>query len=219
MNSSVQSKLRLRSVALSFSVLALAGCAQSAIKPTAEATTPATITISGLTPEDRAAFFVNHARSGELDEVEKNLAAGANVDQIDSLGQTALIAAVSQNSLAGVKLLLSHKANPNLPDGSGWTPIIYGAYFGASDELLTELLKSGADINGRNDRGVTALFLASAAGHEELVKFLLSNGADKSIESTAGYSPLRIAKLRGQGRIVTLLDPSVATTQNKTSVH
>ncbi len=216
MNASIH--FNLRAVALSLSLIGLTGCAPAVVK-TSSNPVASLATISGLTEEDRVAFFVNHARNGEIAEVTQNLADGQNVDQIDSLGQSALIAAVSHNSLDIAKLLLDHKANPNLPDGSGWTPLIYGAYFGGSAELLTELLNHGADINARNDRGVTALFLASAAGHEEQVKFLLSHGADPGIESTAGYTPLRIAQLRGQGKIVALLQATAPAAAGKTSVH
>lgn len=198
-----------RFAVLAASLLVLAGCAQSGVRPAAE-TPRADAVINGLTQEDRAAFFVNHARNGECAEVAKSIADGQPVDQFDSLGQTALIAAVSHNSLECARILLDHQASVNLADGSGWSPLIYAAYFGDSAELLTELLKHGADINARNDRGITALFLASAVGHEEQVKFLLGHGADRSIESTAGYTPLRIAKLRGQGRIVALLESAAA---------
>lgn len=210
--------MQLRTLALSLSLIALTGCAPAVVKPSSDAAASAKA-ISGLTDEDRIAFFVNHARNGEIAEVQKSLDAGEKVDVIDSLGQTALIAAVSHNSLETVKLLLERQANPNLADGSGWTPLIYAAYFGGSPELFTELLNHGADINGRNDRGATALFLASATGHEEQVKFLLAHGADKSIQSTAGYTPLRIAQLRGQGKVVALLEPAAAPAKNKTSLH
>lgn len=211
--------MHLRTLALSLSLIALTGCAPAAVKPSTDVA-DATHAISGLSDEDRIAFFVNHARNGEVAEVQKSLDAGEKVDVIDSLGQTALIAAVSHNSLETVKLLLERQANPNLADGAGWTPLIYAAYFGGSPELLTELLNHGADINGRNDRGATALFLASATGHEEQVKFLLGHGADKSIQSAAGYTALRIAQLRGQGKVVALLDPAAAApAKNKTSVH
>jgi len=205
-------------LALSLSLIGLTGCAQTAVKPVTDAAA-STSAISGLTDEDRIAFFVNHARNGETAEVAKSLAAGEKVDVIDSLGQTALIAAVSHNAFDTVKLLLDQKANVNLADGSGWTPLIYAAYFGGSAELLTELLNHGADINGRNDRGATALFLASATGHEEQVKFLLSHGADINIASTAGYTPLRIAQLRGQGKIVALLEPAKPAASKKASVN
>jgi ankyrin repeat protein len=217
MNAFSNSALHRSSIALAL-LLALCGCAQGNIKPS-DTTAAAPTAISGLSEEDRVAFFVNHARNGECAEVAKSLAEGQPIDQIDSLGQTALIAAVSHNSLDCVKLLLDHQANANLPDGSGWTPLIYGAYFGANDELLTALINHGADVNGRNDRGVTALFLASASGHEDQVRFLLGHGADPRIESTAGYTPLRIAKLRGQRKIAALLDPVSSSAQDKTSVH
>lgn len=210
--------IHLRHLAVGFSLLVLSGCAaQNVVKSSSGDAPPATNELSGLTPENRVAFFVNHARSGECAEVAKSLAEGQDINQVDALGQTALIAAVSHNSLECVKVLLDHQANANIPDGSGWTPLIYAAYFGGSDELLGTLLSHGADINARNDRDVTALFLASASGHEEQVKFLLSHGADQSIQSKAGYTPLRIASLRGQGKIVSLLQPESASTPKSAS--
>jgi len=193
----------------------LAGCASTpgssdaAVPAGTAASSPASA--SALTPQERVAFFVDHARHGDLDEVSKEIDAGIDVNQRDSLDQTALIAAVSHRSEDVVALLLEHHADPNIADNAGWTPLIYGAYFGADPSLLQRLIDHGAQINARNGRGITALFLASASGHEVQVKFLLDKGADRSIASAAGYTPERIAELKGLGRIVALLNTGSAS--------
>lgn len=189
--------------------LALAACAQT---PSNNAPSAAPVAaapsapVPGLSDEDRVAFFVNHARHGELEPVRQEIEAGIDVNRRDHLDQTALIAAVTQRSAPIVALLLAHGADPNLGDNAGWTPLIYGAYFGVEPEILQALIDRGAQINARNDRGITALYLASATGHEAQVRFLLDRGADRSLASSSGYTPQRIAQLRGLGKIVTMLD-------------
>jgi ankyrin repeat protein len=76
--------------------------------------------------------------------------------------------------------------------------------------MLNLLLDHGADINAQNDRGLTALYLASVTGHEPQVKLLLARGADRNIASKAGYTPLVAAKMKTLDPIVALLDPSPA---------
>lgn len=196
------------------SVAALTGCAQTpstaTTSPESVAAAAGTSAVPALTPQDRLAFFVNHARQGEYAEVDREIAAGIDVNGRDTLDQTALIGAVTHRSEDIVALLLAHHADPNLADNAGWTPLIYGAYFGVDPSLLQRLVDSGADVNARNDRGITALYLASATGHEAQVQFLLDHGADRTLASTAGYTPLRVAQLKGLGKIVALLDPAPA---------
>ena len=45
-------------------------------------------------------------------------------------------------------------------------------------EKVEQLLKAGADVNGKTDYGVTALHFAAARGHLKVVEVLLANGAD-----------------------------------------
>lgn len=158
-----------------------------------------------LSAEDRNAFFVHAARTGAIDDLRRYLEQGAEINAFDSLDQTALIAAVDHQQLEIVRLLLDRGADPRLADHAGWTPLIHAIYFGSDETLLGLLLDRGADIDARNDRGVTALYLAAAAGREPQVQFLLKRGADPQLATEAGYTPLRIAQLRGYERIVALL--------------
>lgn len=181
----------------------LAACAQAPTTPGAASATEPQLQLS---PEERATFFVHAARSGDLAETRKQLAAGAQLDGFDTLDQTALIAAVDHNQIEIIRFLLDKGANPNLGDHAGWTPLIHAAYFGANEELLSLLIDRGADVNGRNDRGVSALYLAAAVGREDQVRVLLKHGADPALASKAGYTPKQVAQMRGLERIVALLD-------------
>ncbi|MEI6190961.1 MAG: ankyrin repeat domain-containing protein [bacterium] len=58
---------------------------------------------------------------------------------------------------------------------------------------INSLIKAGADVNGKNHRGWTALILASGWGCKNSVLALLSNGADKEIKALDGWTAVLIA--------------------------
>lgn len=73
------------------------------------------------------------------------------------------------------------------------------------------LLAKGADANGRNIVDLTALYVASIAGHREVVRVLLANGADIDAKNGnafgLGVTALMGASLQGQLEAVqSLLD-------------
>ena len=198
--------------------LLLSACAQQAAKPEAAATPVAatvdatpptldTLEINKLSAEDRSGLAVHFARIGDLDGLKRMLDAGVDVNSHDTLDQTPLIAAVSQDSLTGVEALLKRGASVSVVDKAGWTPLHFATFFSADTQVMKALLDAGANVNAQNDRGITALYFAAATGHEDQVKFLLSRGADRSIASKAGWTPLRITKVKGIEPIAKLLDP------------
>lgn len=188
--------------------LLLPACASQAPRPES-APAPAVAAAPAadeLSPLDRAGIFVHHARTGDIESLRQELAAGADLDARDSLDQTALIAAVSQNHREVVALLLERGADPRRTDNAGWAPLHYAAYFSTTHERLKQLLDAGAPINAQNDRGITALYFATALGHEEQVRYLLDHGADRELAARSGYTPLKVAKLRGLDGIAALLE-------------
>lgn len=198
--------------------LLLSACAQQTTKPEAAATPVAaaidttpptldTLEIDKLSAEDRTGLTVHFARIGDLDGLKRMLDAGVDVNGRDTLDQTPLIAAVSQDSLTAVEALLKRGASVSIVDKAGWSPLHFATFFSADTTVMKALLDAGADVNAQNDRGITALYFAAATGHEVQVKFLLERGADRSIASKAGWTPLRITKVKGIEGIAKLLDP------------
>lgn len=55
---------------------------------------------------------------------------------------------------------------------------------------VKQLIKSGVDINIRNNVGSTILMLASYNGHKEIVKILIENGADVNLQNRNGWTAL-----------------------------
>jgi uncharacterized protein len=58
-------------------------------------------------------------------------------------------------------------------------------------------LSNGADVNAKDENGISSLFLASFNGHTEVVKLLLENGTDVNVKGTDGATALLIASLQG----------------------
>lgn len=94
-------------------------------------------------------ILINAAVNGTTRLVEKALANGANVNYTPPYRLSALTIAVKNKKYEMVKVLLEHKADPNLAVNNGFssdTPLLYAIY--NNDAKITELLlQYGANPN------------------------------------------------------------------------
>jgi ankyrin repeat protein len=60
-------------------------------------------------------------------------------------------------------------------------------------DLVKSLISSGANINAKDDRGMTPLHEAAYYGQREVAKVLIAKGANVNETDTAGQTPLHIA--------------------------
>ena len=87
-------------------------------------------------------------------------------------------------------------------------------------EAVRSLLRSGADVNGAQGDGMTALHWAARHGQRELAEVLVFAGARLDSGTRIGrYTPLHIAAREGRREVVEVLlragaDPGVATTNS-----
>jgi len=88
-------------------------------------------------------------------------------------------------------------------------------------EALAALLPRVANINARNEHGVTALMRAAQDGHVEMVRALLEHGADANIKRHDKFTALALAAFFGHTEVVRVLmehgADAKASTRNGTS--
>jgi len=109
-------------------------------------------------------------------------------------------------SIVCISLIPTAFADVNTPNKN--SQLIQAAYDGDLQTVQT-LLADGAEVNARNNRGVTALIMAAMEGHTEVAKLLLEKGADINAKSNSGLTALGAARSRGYTDIVQLLGKTV----------
>jgi len=72
--------------------------------------------------------------------------------------------------------------------------------------IVHAFLAKGADCNGSDDHGDTALCWAAAGGNTAIVSLLVDQGADPNLRDGNGATPLEIAIRKGRGEVVELLN-------------
>jgi len=137
--------------------------------------------------EGRTAFFlcVLSSNCDEIFEISKLLLdSGANVNDIDKYGKTALMYA---QTVEQTRFLIENGADVNIKDNYGETPLM----FTRSIEQTELLIGAGANVNEKNGNGVTPLMYAKSIAE---AKLLLEAGADVNARDNYGRTALVYAK-------------------------
>lgn len=166
-------------------------------------------------PLDRA------ARAGDVATVARLLTEGANPNEINSFGGTALtgacgLGANSPSHTKVVQLLLTHGADVNLSVINGTTALNEASFWG-NYETVRVLLDAGADANVAKDNGYTPLLGAASRGHADIVRALIAAGADKGARTSTGLTALHLASTGGFTDVVELLKTAGADTRAKST--
>ncbi|MGB0560923.1 MAG: ankyrin repeat domain-containing protein [Spirulinaceae cyanobacterium] len=106
------------------------------------------------------------------------LTAGADVNIVNTSGETALSKAVYWSNEDMVKLLIAAGADLEAVEyKTGWTPIFQSmAMGGGNPEILQLLLDAGADATVQDNRGLTLLSYALEGENTEFIKLLHKAG-------------------------------------------
>ncbi len=137
-------------------------------------------------------------RSGNLSEVNRLLASGADVNAGDELGSTPLLDAAWSGNADIVRVLLQHGADVNaVHRQAGSTALEYAVLTGrvAAVKLL---LAAGADITRGYRYNQTVLHLAAARGFPQILELLANPHANLNPIDANGNTPLDEAVLHDQ---------------------
>ena len=159
----------------------------------------------GANPDDE---LNNAIVADDIDRVRYLLSHGAHVDAIDGEGHPALINATRFGFNSVAIFLVEHKASPNLPDKSGWTPLMYAAW-GDDPGLAKMLLAHGAKLDSTDNEGLTPLAIAAQNAKVNAARALLDAGADVNTPvAKGGYTPLMLASMSGSTEVAPITDRS-----------
>jgi ankyrin repeat protein len=78
----------------------------------------------------------------------------------------------------------------------GWTPLMFAAAFNSSPEVITVLVKAGAELEARTETGKTPLMNAAMFNSSpKVITVLVKAGAELEARTKAGWTPLMFAAM------------------------
>ena len=112
-------------------------------------------------------------------------------------GETVLMSASDQTLCSDeiVKILLKHKADPNIQNYDGWTSLMQTILCKGTVENVELLLENGANVNVQNNGGMTALMLTIQLNFTNallIVDLLLKYGANVNMRNNGGMTALML---------------------------
>jgi ankyrin repeat protein len=132
------------------------------------------------------------AKSGDVAEIERQIAAGADPNALVN-DYSPLQRAAENGHLAAIAALLKAGARVDGVDSDGYTPLMCAAWHGHK-AVFDALVAAGADVQCANNRGLTALHYASMYGRPDAARVLLAAGARTDVRNKAGERPIDVVR-------------------------
>lgn len=177
-------------------------------------------------PDKPTVSLYTALQRGDIDQLERHIYWGSDVEAVLPNGQTPLHQTALQGDIVMLKMLLKKGVEVDPRNASGYTPlelailngrtqaaevlIEAGAAFEPSQLLLLAaeknvtdrdvirfLTQRGADVNTPGPEGNTPLLIAARHGNHRLIHHLVENGADVNQRNQAGESALNLVRQRG----------------------
>jgi ankyrin repeat protein len=149
------------------------------------------------------------ALNGDLEKVRELIGQGADPNEVDQEGRTALMYASFNGHTETVRLLLEAGAAVGTRDAMGRTALLY-ASTGPFAETVILLLDHHADPNiVDHDEHFSPLMHAAAEGQLEVVKILLDRGADPALKDMDGETAALFARNNGHTEVAGLIQSAL----------
>ena len=142
----------------------------SGVKPAEPVVKPApTVEVVKAPNQDTDRALRDAIANGDIEAVEQQLAAGAEVNVKAARGWTPLHNAVDSDDKEIVELLINNGADVNATHNGGGTPLHWAARKG-HQEIVELLITNGANMNAQDEDGGTPLFYASSPKISDLLR-------------------------------------------------
>jgi len=185
-------------------------------------------------PEQPSIGFYPALQRGDIEQIERHIKWGTDINQIDKDGKRPLQVAARLGNYAVVKLLLKNGGAIDALDREGHSALYAAIMVGKprvaeilirqgaqldADWLLDQavandmtdrdtiqlLVRQGADINHPDAEGHTPLMQAIKRNNRVLAKHLIAHGADVNKKDSSGNYPLALAEELDNEDIIRLL--------------
>jgi len=155
--------------------------------------------------------FFNAMADGTTSTVDILARSGANFAIRNRSDQTALLKAVSFNKYKTAGYLIKNFPEAIKTCGTAEVSAIFIASCQAGEaEFAEAVLERGANIDGRDPSGNSALHAAAANSRNDTAAFLIKRGADIEAANKCGETPIMKAAGESGGKTITLLAGSGA---------
>ena len=160
---------------------------------------------------------LRHAsRQGNLKIVKELIKAGADVNNQDEFGTTALMEAIEGRRNRKISL----KEYESLFRRIIKSILLYLSNY---HKVVKELIKAGADVNMINNINHSALMISACCDDYQVVKELIKAGADVNIRGVRGHTALIYASYNGSSKVAKELieagaDVNLSNDKNKTAL-
>ncbi|EAY09159.1 ankyrin repeat protein, putative [Trichomonas vaginalis G3] len=159
--------------------------------------------------------FINSVNFNFPPLLEYFISLGANINEKDKNGNTALHNVVAWNYDEMAEVLISHGANINIKNEFEKTALDITAARNYK-EMAEFLISHGAKINEKTKNGSTALHTAARNNSKEMVEFLISHGAKINEKTKNGSTALHTAARNNSKEMVEFLISHGAKINEKT---
>jgi len=133
--------------------------------------------------------LIKATKAGDSSAVQKLIDAGANINEQDNKGYTALFHAIEYGRSEIVKSLISKGANIEQKDLEGLTPLAYAIKYDRNADIIKLLINSGANIYAKTPEGETPLAMLLSL-KSDIVNDLIRTGCANLWVPEAGKARL-----------------------------
>lgn len=131
-----------------------------------------------------------------------------------------LVEAIENEDENLVRQLLAERVDPSAKSIYGETMLQIASWNNTRPEIVSMLLRHGANVSDLSAFGTNAAHFASHAGNLEIMKVLLKNGIDINVQDKNGDTPLHLAARAKNEDMVRLLlgygaDPNLLNKYNQ----